>query len=394
MHIDAGSMMNTAMTPLQFRSTYFPQLVDRVYLAACSLGARSTALDRALTAMLAAMRQDEPAWSAFEAEVQQLRTRLAKLIGARVDQIALLPNASVAAYQAVSTQRWDKRPTLLYPDQEFPSIAHVWLAQKARGARPQSICIGGTHAETAARYAERIDRGTKFVSIPHTCYLDGRTLPVQRIAADARAAGAKVLVDAYQAVGVQTIDVGELDCDYLVGGAMKYLLGLPGLAFLYVRDGVENDLDPQLTGWFGRKRPFDFDPDTLDFPNAASRFETGTPSIPSVYAANAGLGLLGAQGTDTIAAHVASLIEYASDKLRSRGETLLHIPRRGEHGAHLALADPSPEAAAAGLQKHGITVSPRGNALRLSFHYYNQSADIDLLCDALKQYRKALSPFI
>ncbi|HEX7635558.1 MAG TPA: aminotransferase class V-fold PLP-dependent enzyme [Noviherbaspirillum sp.] len=376
------------MTPMQFRSTYFPQLANRVYLAACSLGARSVALDRAMTAMLDAMQQDEPAWSAFEEETQQVRARLAKLIGARVDQIALLPNASVGAYQVVSTLRWDERQALLYSDREFPSIAHVWLAQKARGARPQAIRNAGRHADMAAQYAQRIERGTRFVSIPHTSYLDGKTLPVKQIAACARSAGARVFVDAYQAVGVQAIDVGELDCDYLVGGTMKYLLGLPGLAFLFARDGVGNDLDPQLTGWFGRKWPFDFDAATLDFPNGASRFETGTPSVPSIYAANAGLSLIGDLNPHLVREHVASLIDYASEKLLSQGETLLHIPRRAEHGAHLALADASPAALDACLRKHGIVASPRGNALRLSFHYYNDASDIDFFCEALKRCRK------
>ena len=382
------------MTPMQFRSTYFPQLANRVYLAACSLGARSAALDSAMTAMLDAMQQDEPAWSAFEAETQQVRARVANLIGAHVDQIALLPNASVGAYQVASTLRWDERPALLYSDQEFPSLAHVWLAQKARGAQPQPIRNTGRHADMAAQYAQRIDHGTKFVSIPHTCYLDGKTLPVKQIAACARSVGAKVFVDAYQALGVQAIDVGELDCDYLVGGAMKYLLGLPGLAFLFVRDGVGNDLDPQLTGWFGRKRPFDFDAVTLDFPSGASRFETGTPSIPSIYAANAGLGLIGALDQHIVQEHVASLIGYTCEKLLSQGETLLHMPRRGEHGAHLALSDASPASTDACLRKHGITVSPRGNALRLSFHYYNDASDIDFLCEVLKRCRQASTSFI
>lgn len=373
---------------MQFRSTHFPQLDNRVYLASCSLGMRSAALDRAMTSMLDAMQRDEPAWSAFEAQVGQVRARLATLIGARVDQIALMPNASVGAYQAVSTLRWDEQPALLYSDQEFPSIAHVWLAQQARGAKPQSIRHAGRHADMAAEYAQWIGRDTKFVSIPHTCYLDGRTLPVKQIAAHAKSVGAKVFVDAYQAVGVQAVDVGELDCDYLVGGAMKYLLGLPGLAFLYVRDGVGNDLNPQLTGWFGRKRPFDFDAVTLDFPDGASRFETGTPSVPSIYAANAGLGLIGSLDLHTVEEYVASLVAYASEALLAQGEELLHLPRRGEHGAHLAMRDAAPAAVAACLQQHGIAVSPRGNALRLAFHYYNDVSDIDFFCEVLKRCRK------
>ena len=61
----------------------------------------------------------------------------------------------------------------------------------------------------------------------------------------AHARGARVFVDAYQAVGVLPVNVDELGCDYLVAGTCKYLLGLPGVAFLYVRDGVAD-------GWIRR----------------------------------------------------------------------------------------------------------------------------------------------
>jgi len=62
-------------------------------------------------------------------------------------------------------------------------------------------------------------------------------------------------VDAYQAVGVEPVDVERLDCDYLVAGTMKYLLGLPGLAFLYVRSPEGSDREPAADGMVGRGRP-------------------------------------------------------------------------------------------------------------------------------------------
>lgn len=377
-----------SVSPDRFRAAYFPHLETAVYLAACSLGARSAALDRAMTQMLASMDRDQLAWAAFEDQVRQVRSNLARLIGANVEQIALVPNASIGAYQVVSTLRFDERRTILYADGEFPSIAHVWLAQRPRGALPRCIRVDGGHTDMEAQYAAYIDGGTKFVSIPHTCYLDGKTLPVNRIAAHARRYGAKVFVDAYQALGVQPIDVNELDCDYLVGGTMKYLLGLPGLAFLFVRNASGNDLEPQLTGWFGRKRPFAFDATSLDFPDTAARYETGTPAVPAIFAANAGLGLIASLDLHSVREHVASLTEYAAQHLLAQGETLLRVPIRGTHGAHLSLCDPSPARTDAHLQAHHITVSPRGNALRLAFHYYNNTSDVDRFCRALRAYRK------
>ncbi|MFD6107806.1 aminotransferase class V-fold PLP-dependent enzyme, partial [Nocardia salmonicida] len=70
-------------------------------------------------------------------------------------------------------------------------------------------------------------------------------LPTDRgvLGSAGRGGGAEVFVDAYQAAGVEPVDVHRLDCDYLVAGTSKYLLGLPGLAFLYARRPEAADLD-------------------------------------------------------------------------------------------------------------------------------------------------------
>jgi kynureninase len=81
-------------------------------------------------------------------------------------------------------------------------------------------------------------------------------------------------------------------CDYLVSGTMKYLLGLPGIAYLYVREGLTDDLQSQLTGFFGRANPLAFDPHVLDFPADARRYQVNIPTLPVAMAANAGLAMI------------------------------------------------------------------------------------------------------
>ena len=149
------------MSPAAFRAAYFSQLADQCYLGTCSLAPHSSVLDTAMHAMLGVMRGHAIAWPAFESEVHQLRERIAQLIGAHADQIALMPNASVGAYQVASTLAWQDRARLLHSNQEFPSIAHVWLAQAARGARPQAIDCAGLADDIVARYEQAIGRDTK-----------------------------------------------------------------------------------------------------------------------------------------------------------------------------------------------------------------------------------------
>lgn len=357
-----------SLSAAEFRA-HFPILARKVHLASCSLGARSTDLDHAVQQML-----DDMAWDCFENQFHQARTSFAHLIGAREDQIALVPNASIGAYQVASTMDFTERGKIVTTELEFPSVAHVWLAQ-------------GAEVVYAGEYEELIDRNTRLVSVPATTYQHGERLPVADIARLAHDAGAEVFVDAYQAVGTEPVDVNRLGCDYLVAGAMKYLLGLPGLAFLYVREPDRTDRDPRLTGWFGRVDPFAFDPKTLDFPGTARRFETGTPSVPAAYTANAGLRLIARTDLAKVREHVLDLTDVAIERLTAQGEQVKMLPRE-RRGAHLGLLDPDPAGLAKLLAGQGITVSPRGDVVRLSFHYHSNTDDIDVLCAALSRIER------
>ena len=82
------------------------------------------------------------------------------------------------------------------------------------------------------------------------------------------------------------------------------------------------------------------------------------------------------------------LIELATRQLTAQGERVPQASAAAAHGAHFGLADTDPAALAAWLAEHGIAVSPRGSVARLSFHYYNDAHDVDLLCAALRQFRR------
>jgi selenocysteine lyase/cysteine desulfurase len=382
--------LTAVRTPADFRAG-FPSFRSVVHLASCSIGARSTALDTALGRMLDAMSAGPAAWSEFEQQAQGARQRFAALIGAHPDQVAIVPNASVGAYQIASTLMLGCRDRVITTTEEFPSIAQVWLAQRPRGVQV-AFADAGADPVDAGHYGAAVDAHTALVSVPLVTYGHGRLLPVAEVAALAHARGARVFVDAYQAVGVLPVNVDELGCDYLVAGTCKYLLGLPGVAFLYVRDGVAGGLDPALTGWFGRVDPFAFNPRRLDFPSTARRFETGIPAVPALYAANAGLDLIADLDLHEVRRHVTGLIELATQQLTAQGERVPEASAVAAHGAHVGLADTDPVALAARLAEHGIAVSPRGSAVRLSFHYYNNAHDVELLCAALRQCRQLSRP--
>jgi selenocysteine lyase/cysteine desulfurase len=372
-------------SPAAFRSQ-FPALAESVHLASCSQGALSTDLVAQTGELLWTMRTHGAPWDRWVGKVEEARAAFAGTIGARPGEIAVLSNASEGAYQVASTQDWSRRSRIVCTDMEFPSVAHVWLGQRPRGAQVHHVAErdGGVPPEDLVA---AVDERTALVSCPLVSYRNGARLPVAEVTARAREVGARVFVDAYQAAGVLPIDVRALDCDYLVAGALKYLLGLPGIAFLYVRDGVRDDVAPQLTGWFGRVDPFSFDPRSLDHPADARRFEVGTPSIPSAYGAVAGMRVLAGADPAAVERHVAGLVDETASRLVDAGERLWLPAEAGARGPVVALVDPDPDRLAGWLAQRGIVTSPRGHVLRLSFHYYNDGSDVAAFCSALAEYR-------
>jgi selenocysteine lyase/cysteine desulfurase len=370
--------------------TQFPSLADTVHLASCSQGAASLRLIAALEEFQWSLRSHGAPWDRWMAQVDSARDLFAGLIGATPDEVAIVSCASEGAYQAASTIDWRRRPVIVSCDLDFPSIAHVWLAQGRRGASVRFVS-GDESAAAGADYAAVIDQATGLVSVPLVSYRGWHRFPVREIATAAHAAGARVFVDAYQAAGVLPVNVRDLDCDYLVAGALKYLLGVPGLAFLYRRGGLADDLPPELTGWFGRVDPFSFDPRTLDFAGSARRYETGTPAIPSAYGAVAGLTTLREAGADAAAIerHVSSLAESCTRALAGAGERIFSPADAGLRGPQVAITDDDPDALSAYLGARRIVTSPRGDLLRLSFHYYNNEEDVTTVCEAIRDYRAA-----
>ena len=376
-------------TPASFRSQ-FPLLSDTVHLASCSQGAASLRLIAALDEFQWSMRSHGAPWDLWMAEVATARRMFAALIGASPDEVAIVSCASAGAYQVASTFDWRRRPVIVSTDLEFPSIAHVWLAQGRRDAEVRFV-PARDGLVSAEDYAVAVDETTGLVSVPLASYRGGGRLPVAAAVATARAAGARVFIDAYQGAGVVPIDVRALDCDYLVAGSLKYLLGVPGIAFLYARDGLADELAPTMTGWFGRVDPFAFDPRTLDFPSSARRFETGTPAIPAAYGAVAGLATLAGTDVALIDAHVRELAGLAHERLGAAGEQVFSPGDPSVRGPQVAIIDDDPAGLAAFLARRHIVTSPRGDLLRLSFHYYNNESDVTAGCDAIGEYRRRQS---
>jgi selenocysteine lyase/cysteine desulfurase len=363
----------------------FPTLDARVHLASCSYAPSSHALSAALQAVQDELAGDAP-WTAFERWSESLRGAVAALLGASPRQISLQPNATIAAFQVASSIDWSQRPRILGSTADFPSITQVWRAQQARGARLELIRHDADTLHLLQHYRRAVDASVGLVSLPATDYVSGLKLPVTELAALARKQGSQSFCDAYQLIGTEPVDASALQVDYLAGGAMKYLLAQPGVAFLYARQPEAVQRLSELSGWQSRDAAGRFDPLTADTVTDARRFETGTPATAAVAAASAGIALLQQVGLAQVAARIDTLKQHAVARFAADGLRLRFLAEPHRTGAHVAI-DLNDEQRAAALGRHlslqGVQTSPRCAALRIAMHAFNTPEDIDRLSQSL-----------
>jgi selenocysteine lyase/cysteine desulfurase len=276
------------------------------------------------------------------------------------------------------------RRRVVVSEMEFPTTGHVWLAQQRRGAQVSWVAMHDGAIEPAD-YDVAIGDDTLLVAACHGYYLNGFTQDLGAIVARAHSTGALVFTDAYQTLGVRPINVRETGVDFLASGNLKYLMGVPGIAFLYVRPGLADSLEPAVTGWFGRSNPFSFDIKGLTWGAGASRFDSGTPPIPNAYIARAGMEMINTIGVGKIRAWHEVLAERLRDGGRERGLTLHGTTDLSRKTANTAFIVNDSHAIEREMRARGVLPSARGPVIRLAPHFYNTLADIDAALDLLAE---------
>ena len=219
---------------------------------------------------------------------------------------------------------------------------------------------------------------------PNAYYVNGFRQDVAAIAQKAHERGALLFVDAYQTVGVYPVDVKALDVDVLASGAHKFLMGVPGIAFLYVRRELIPQLRPALTGWFGRAEIFDFDVKQLDWADTARRFELATPPVADAFVAKAAIAAINEVGIDAIHAWTTELSRRLIDGGRARG-LVVHgtadVDRKTPTTAFVCPGESRLFEDA--MRGRGVLVASRGPVVRIAPHFFNNVEDVEIALDTL-----------
>ena len=277
---------------------------------------------------------------------------------------------------------------------EHASNVLPWFELKDElGLNIKYISLNDDYEVTLESVKESITDKTKVISIAHISNVVGDVRPIKEIINYAHSKGILVVVDGAQGVPHMSINVNDMDIDFLAFSAHK-MCGPTGVGVLYGKKELLNNIRPLIYGG-GMNASFD-DDGVRVYKELPHLLEAGTPNIADVIAFGRVIEYLNDVGFDKISSHEAKLKEYALSKL-SLNPNIIIYNKNSESGIiTFNYKDIFSQDLAIYLNKYNICVRAGNhcakilkeelkvkNTCRISFYFYNTFEEIDKLCEVL-----------
>jgi selenocysteine lyase/cysteine desulfurase len=357
----------------------FPGTKDRVYLNA----AAGSITPRWVRQEVARYQEEleeggDEHWDLWLAQMEVVRERVARFIGAQADEIAFVTNTSEGMNILAELVAGDG--PVLSDELEFPTVT---LPFAHRGAQMQFIpAIEGelrlemfdeVHAPRAAS-----------IVVSHVQFSNGLRIDLEALG---ELKGRRpLIVCGSQSVGAFEVDVKAMKIDGLACAGHKWMMAGYGAGFVYVsRDLLTRA--PRGLGWRSVKDPFSFN-NRAGIPVAAARrYELGCPAFPGIFALGAAVSYLDGIGRHQIQTRILQLNTALTSSLIHDDFEVLSPSGAGRSGQTLVAFD-EPGEVTAFLRARGIMVTQKPEGIRISTHFFNNEEDIAKLLIALKIYRE------
>jgi len=327
-------------------------------------------------------------WQAVE---QRLRERLARLIGAASPgDIALSKSTSEALSIVAYGLDWRHGDNIVGIAEEFPSNRIVWESLGSRGVTWRSLEVAGSDDPESA-LLDLCDQRTRLIAVSWVQYARGRRLDLARLGAECRRRGILLCVDAIQGLGALPFSLEETQADFVVADGHKWMLGPEGLALLYVRPELREQIALHQFGWNMVEHRGDFERADWSPAQDARRFECGSPNFLGIHGLEASLSLIEDLGPQRIAGAIAERVEHLIERIDRLGLELLS-PRRLEQRAGIVTFRPQgldPAEMHRSLTGRRVLCASRGGGIRFSPHFYTPISVIDRAMDAVTELVKS-----
>lgn len=333
----------------------------------------------------------------FFQESEVLRSEFARLINVKNQKrIVIIPSASYGLASVTRNVKLDAGENIVVASEQFPSNFYPW----------QSLCrtnkallkvvsppenLGGRGRNWNNRILEAIDAKTKVVALGHVHWADGTRFDLVNIRKRTREIGALLIIDGTQSVGALPFDVEEIQPDALVCAGYKWLMGPYSIGLAYYGEYFDDGM-PLEENWINRLNSEDFAGLVRyqeQYQPGALRYEVGEHSnfllVPMLLAA---LRQINQWKPRQIQDYCRKISAPSIEALRGMGFWVEDESFRGTHLFGIRVPKGiSLEKMKKEVKRKNISVSFRGDSMRVSPHVYNDSADFDKLVKAIQSVK-------
>ena len=334
------------------------------------------------------------------AAVEGARGKVRAFLNAAEDREIVLLRGATEGINLVA-QSWGRanlkpRDEIVISHMEHHSNIVPWqMLRDELGVVLRIAPIGDDGALLFDKFEKLLGPRTKLVAITHASNALGTIVPLREVVLAAQLHGARVLVDGAQAVPHMPVDVQALDCDFYVFSGHK-LYGPSGIGALYGKAELLEAMPPwQGGGDMIRSVSFE----KTEYNVIPYKFEAGTPNIAGAIGLGAAIDYLTGLGIEQIGAHEQTVLDYANRRLGEFNSVRLYgtAPEKASI-VSFAVEGVHPHDVGTILDRRGIAVRAGHHCaqpvmerfgvaatVRASFGLYNTTADVDALCDGVRE---------
>ena len=312
-----------------------------------------------------------------EAQIERARAGLARLWHVGADEIGFVSNVAEGVSMVAESLDWQAGDNICIDAHEYPSVVGPFAMRRA-----PAIELRCAHGGEPDRIAALVNARTRLIGVSAVSYLTGERFDLAPLRAAADRVGAILIVDYTQASGYLPIEASV--ADFAFSACYKWMLGTTGVAVAYWNRTRQPEWAPASAGWNSLGSAADgYDP-VPPLRADAMRFTRGNPAHASIYVLNGALDYLSRFEMPAVLAHVQSLTGALLDRLAE-----LQIPSTtprdpSRHGASVCVASPRARAIVDAMAERGVWAWNGHGRVRISFHGYNSSADVDRVVEALR----------
>lgn len=309
--------------------------------------------------------------------IQNAKSKIGQIINTLPDRIAFLDNTSNGLNIIAQGIKWNHGDRIILNDVEFPSNVYPFLNLRNQGV--EIDFVKSTNGVVSSEdIIAAIKPATRLISISSVQFLSGYRANLEMIGDVCKARNIVFSVDAIQELGALRLDVQKCNIDFLACGTQKWLMGLQGLAFVYISELLQDSLSHKFVGWTSVENPWTLLNYDMVLKKSADAFQNGTISIIGVHGLDEVLGMFINLGLENIENRVLDNTKYFFSKLKEKGITPVLSECCPDNLSGIVTIKPdNPKEVFDSLLKKDFICSLREGLIRFSPHFYNTTEEID-----------------